>query len=133
MIVGPDIESDYAAIPENVRPGDWLPLAILLLVNDGLPQQDLRTVYVNNYVLAGVEVNIVKTVCAESDLFRRSAWCNHEVVFQLLLIPIEDNVHARIDLAHSHPFVMCDITEPLFWIIAEKVVALTGLRIEACH
>ncbi len=56
---------------------------------------------------------------------------HHKVVFELALIPVINEVHARIDIRVAHFGVVRDIRPPLLGIIPDEVVALAGQLVSA--
>jgi len=75
----------------------------------------------------------VSSVDLQRDRVGVGAGGNDKVVFKLALIPVVNQVHARIDIRVAHFGVIGDISPPLLGIVANEVVALAGQRVEARH
>ena len=69
----------------------------------------------------------------QPDPARVGAGLDYEVVFQLALVAVIDEVHARIDVDISHPGVVRHVGAPFLRIIADEVVALARQPLQSCH
>ena len=75
-----------------------------------------------------IDSQIARTLVHQSDRVRVCSWGDNEVVFQVLLVAVEKQVHAGIDALVFHLRVGRDVGVPLFRVVADEVVHFCGQR-----
>ena len=78
-----------------------------------------------------VHVEAVGSRDLQDNLLRVRAGGDDVVGFKLALIPVVDQVDARIDFAVLHAAELGNVTMPLGRVVADEIVAAARLRIEA--
>src|SRR5436853_637031 len=103
---------------ENVATSDFLPDALDLLVDDGLPLADHAGGRVQHEVALGVHLELVGSLEAEADPLGIGARTDDEIVFELALGTVVDQIDPRVDVLVSHLRVGRDVGPPVRGIAA---------------
>ena len=107
--------------------------AARFLVHRRLAQAHLATLNLNYQVALGIRLKLARAVHREPDSSRVGAGRDHEVMLQLPLVPVVDQVNARINATRSNFPVIGNVGVPLCGLVADKVVGLARQLLEPCH
>ena len=132
-VVSGEPKADPLRAFAHVAPGDILPDAVDLLIDDGLVLAYVAAFRVQHEIAFSADLQFVRTFEVERDLLRVRTRCDDEVVFELALVAVVDEVDAGIDVLVTDLRVGRDIGAPLRRIFADEVVRLSRLLIEAAH
>ena len=102
-------------------------MAVGLLINDGRLQADFAVANSEEKIAADINANLLGAVERQLNQVRVSAGGDDEVIFELLLIPVVDEVHSRIDILVFDFPVPLNLRVPVPAIVADDVVALSRL------
>ena len=101
-------------------------LPLFRLVNKRLMQPHLPSVQFRHQVTARINSDFCRALKSELDRSRVGARANNKVIFQLTLIAVVNQVHARVDTVIFHLGVNRNACPPLLAVFAKEVVALAG-------
>ena len=111
---------------------EFLPGAVLFLINDRLDKPDLATTQIHDEIPLLVDLKLIRALEVEGDGLRVGSRRHDEVILQPSLVgAIEDEVDSGINLCVPDPGVMRDTRAPFASVPADEVVALAGQLFES--
>ena len=97
---------------KNVTAVDWNPPGIALLIYRRLLLKNPSARSLKDELAVTVDLQAAYTIEAELNLVRPGAGRNHEVVFELPLVPVVNEIHSRINIGVPNPRVTGNVSTP---------------------
>ena len=133
LVVLADVEPDVSVRPHDVAPLDRSTRTARLLIDDRRAVRERARVRGEHEIPSAVDRGARRSIDLKGDARRRGAWSDDEVVFQLLLIAVVDEVHARIDVVVRDFRVRMDTGSPAARVPADEMIGSPWQFVDARH
>ena len=128
-----NLKADSAIVFKYVTARDFLMTLMFCLVNNGFVLPNLTSRRMQNQIALSIDFQVINSLEVQGNRVQIRAGLNDEIIFQLLLVSVADQIHARIQLFILHFGEGGDPAMPLAGVVAEEIIDLPRQFVRSNH
>src|SRR5215469_4230429 len=126
MIISTNFKPDRVRSHRTVSPANLSPNTVCLLIDDWLSELDFSTFNAHPQMAFSIRANARGALERQENLVRIGVWGYAKIILKLSLVPVEHQVHARVNLFVLYLRKRWHSGAPFRRIISDEVIAFPG-------